>query len=261
MDALKKDYDHQKAGGKSSLQFDAQKMDEEIDVVGLDRSSDDLLTLEDEDDEDEQAATDLHKDLLAAAQQVVRKKVTTFSIESLLNSRVQQEERLMREKSELGDIDVADNEDDDEASHSSCPPASPTPQSFRPSRTSSPSNRSNNNLEIFQADWHQPEKTDMEVSRLSEQPNKPHIHKPSPTFAPLLRGPPGFSQPALNFLAAANAAVNAATLASNAAAHHQHHVGSGDGDSQLSNFLQNSSPPSHQIGSFGFGRSPPPSQN
>ena len=36
LDTLRKDYDTQKSGGKGNMQFDAFKMDEEIDVVGLD---------------------------------------------------------------------------------------------------------------------------------------------------------------------------------------------------------------------------------
>ena len=36
LETLRKDYDTQKSGGKGNMQFDAFKMDEEIDVVGLD---------------------------------------------------------------------------------------------------------------------------------------------------------------------------------------------------------------------------------
>ena len=43
LDTLRKDYDTQKSGGKGNMQFDAFKMDEEIDVVGLDSRQETFL--------------------------------------------------------------------------------------------------------------------------------------------------------------------------------------------------------------------------
>ena len=183
MDALKKDYDHQKAGGKSSLQFDAQKMDEEIDVVGLDRSEDELR----EDDlpmfQQQQNSFNHHVSSL-----INKKKVSPFSIESLLNSRVaEEEEKLRRRKMDLEDEDEDEDmfEDSPNSNNNKSRCHSPA-DSFQPERTSSPNPDKN---------WHQPQQTETETDEDhpkdedEDHPIKPLIHKPSPTFPPLLLGP------------------------------------------------------------------------
>ena len=221
MDSLKKDYDHQKAGGKSELQFDAQKMDEEIDVVGLDRSDDQIQT----DLLDGTSASKTEFEMEAAVQLLNnRKKVTAFSIESLLRNRVEEE----RQKKML----------EEEAEGRSPSPCPSSPRSFRPARSSSPGNDNENN----NTSWHKPqdgEEKDSEdeskegvakiikphplfpLSPSSSPPTDlehklpPPILKPSPTFPPALLGlapptcsdsgpaPSPFSAPNLNFLAAA----------------------------------------------------------
>lgn len=260
LDDLKKDYDHQKAGGKSSLHFDAQKMDEEIDVVGLDRSTD-------EGDFNTSATTnisDIHKsfDFEAAAVQA-RKKVTAFSIESLLNSRVQEhQERLQREQDLLQSGASPPLTKDVDGDDASSPPASP--RSFNPDRASSPLRLNRDKASVSPGSWHKPEPEPTEESLLNkstdeedpredteteaelseakadpEEPSKPQIHKPSPTFPSLLRGGPNANP----FLLAA---VRAATQ--------QQQQSQG-----LSSFLPSSSPPAS--GLVVGGAPPPPGLN
>lgn len=138
LDELRRDYENQKAGGKSTLHLDAQKLDEEIDVVGLDRSDDDI-TLKSPD-----------PDLSL----VKKHKVSPFSIESLLNSRVQEEEEKLQLRRRMHQLvnnshsAGSDGEEDNYVRNNntkspSCAHSPPPPSTaFRPMRTSSPSSLS-----------------------------------------------------------------------------------------------------------------------
>eukprot|EP00095_Tigriopus_kingsejongensis_P010108 maker-scaffold152_size304267-snap-gene-1.18 protein:Tk10108 transcript:maker-scaffold152_size304267-snap-gene-1.18-mRNA-1 annotation:"homeobox protein unc-4-like" len=114
LDTLKKDYDNQKNGGKTSIHLDAQKLDEEmIDVVGIEDGGTNLKTDYEE----------MHRHLLH------KRKITPFSIESLLNCRVQEErQRLM--KSEVDDEDMDGDNSSSYQSPLSSPRSQAEPRSF-----------------------------------------------------------------------------------------------------------------------------------
>lgn len=135
MDALKKDYDQQKAGQKGT-HFDAQKVDEEIDVVGLDRSSDDLGGMNTDLDRSNDGDFDLE------AVNNARKKLTAFSIESLLNSRVKQQQQQIRKQLQQQEETRERAEESSSPVSSSCPPSPLAPPHllghFQPHRASSP---------------------------------------------------------------------------------------------------------------------------
>ena len=137
MESLKKDYDHQKQGGKSQLQFDAHKMDEEIDVVGLDSRSEADLS----EGAPSSTKTDFSDAHPVQLLNQFKRKITPFSIENLLNSRqAQQEEKRLKELIQLtqsggvagaSDLegDLLDRSREDESIlEEGSPRSSPTPQ-------------------------------------------------------------------------------------------------------------------------------------
>jgi hypothetical protein len=180
MDTLRKDYDHQKSGGKGALQFDAYKMDEEIDVVGIDAISEDAAS------NDFSSPASALSPSVAAAQRIktdfpseplplpstVKRKMTPFSIENLLCSRVQQERmRILQMKEE-------DAEEEEDVAESKSHHISMTMEDENKNNTSS---------------WHKPsedeDEMDSSISNQEKQDLSERAVLPLPLPLPLLLPP------------------------------------------------------------------------
>ncbi|TRY68874.1 hypothetical protein TCAL_08631 [Tigriopus californicus] len=207
LDTLKKDYDNQKNGGKTSIHLDAQKLDEEmIDVVGIEDGGTNLKTDYEE----------MHRHILN------KRKITPFSIESLLNCRVQEErQRLLKSEPD-------EDMDEDNSSSYQSPLSSPrshiepvTSMPTLPSPTHSTNSslgpplgkdlpegpNQGSSLDMSNSAPVSPvikQETSLELlSDHEERPIKPQVLKPSPTFPQMLlpTTSASFSPPlGLNFL-------------------------------------------------------------
>ncbi len=133
MDALRADYENQKAGGGGkTAHLDAQKLDEEIDVVGMDDKDDDdtesncesnnntpaLRTLLGLGSKTPESTPLLMQTTTPTHESVLRRKITPFSIESLLNCREEEEHIKLQQKQQqrrqMECFERPDDHDDDD---------------------------------------------------------------------------------------------------------------------------------------------------